>query len=132
MQDDKKNVVEFRRPQRQNNRQDNAPKPSPPSEPMLNLPPFTKAMIGLFLGLHTLFYLSATLGYPDLSYWVYDSFAFVPAKLTEPTGIDIWAPLSLITYAFLHGGWIHVGMNSLMMLALGAGFEKSMGQGATQ
>lgn len=127
MPEDKKNVVEFKQPQRQSNGQNNTPKSTPPSEPILNLPPFTKVMIGLFLGLHALFYFSANFGYPALSYWVYDNFAFVPAKLTEPTGINIWAPLSLITYAFLHGGWLHVGMNSLMMLALGAGFEKVMG-----
>lgn len=56
----------------------------------------------------------------------YFTFGFVPAIfLSEP-----FAPfslLSLITYFFLHGGWLHLGLNTAMLLALGTGVERHFG-----
>ncbi|MBI1326413.1 MAG: rhomboid family intramembrane serine protease [Alphaproteobacteria bacterium] len=57
---------------------------------------------------------------------IYFRFGFVPAIfLAAP-----FAPfslLSLVTYFFLHGGWLHMGLNAAMLLALGTGVERNLG-----
>ena len=53
-------------------------------------------------------------------------FAFIPARLSErfaihqdfmDRGARYW---SLVTYAFIHADWVHLGMNSFWMLAFGS------------
>ena len=55
-------------------------------------------------------------------------FGLVPASYTGSAGGD-W--LSLIaapfTYQFLHGGWVHLGVNMLSLAAFGAPVERFLG-----
>jgi membrane associated rhomboid family serine protease len=51
---------------------------------------------------------------------------FAPAALDEP--FDAHAALTLLTYQFLHGGWEHLGINMLSLLAFGAGVETVLGR----
>lgn len=55
----------------------------------------------------------------------------IPARLTgaaEAFGDGGIAPaLTLLTSIFLHGGWLHFGMNSLFLIIIGRGVEPALG-----
>ena len=55
-------------------------------------------------------------------------FGLVPANYTTDTGVG-WLSLigAPIAYQFLHGGWIHVGVNMLSLAAFGAPVERTLG-----
>lgn len=66
--------------------------------------------------------------------WVYTAFAFFDAQFElARSGIffDPQLVWSLVTYAFLHGGWLHLGLNGAVFLALGHGISRSIGIGRT-
>lgn len=64
---------------------------------------------------------------PDRDLDVLLTFAFIPARyapaalegyvLPGGPGADAW---TFITYAFLHGDWVHLGVNAIWMLAFGS------------
>jgi membrane associated rhomboid family serine protease len=61
-------------------------------------------------------------------------FGFVPVRLFEGAelapGIPATPPLlSLLTYQFLHGGWLHLGFNMLFLWVFGDNVEDAMGHG---
>lgn len=93
------------------------------AEPMINMPPVTKWLIALILITHIAvqYFLS-----PEQKDWVFMNLGFVPERFNE----NPFNPLvlaSLFTHTFLHGGWMHVAMNLLMLAAFGSGVEKWMG-----
>jgi membrane associated rhomboid family serine protease len=55
-------------------------------------------------------------------------FAFIPARYTESypggVGAQIW---TFLTYAFLHGDFVHVGVNSIWFLPFGAAMARRFG-----
>ena len=59
-------------------------------------------------------------------------FAFIPGCYGQaddlcslrPVGAGIWSPL---TYAFLHGSWSHLGMNTIWFLAFGTPVARRLG-----
>ena len=55
-------------------------------------------------------------------------FGLVPANYTADTGVG-WLSLigAPIAYQFLHGGWVHVGVNMLSLAAFGAPVERILG-----
>jgi len=66
--------------------------------------------------------------------WVYTMFAFFDGQFELARhGIAIEPQLvwSLVTYAFLHGGWLHLMLNGAIFLALGHGISRSIGIGRT-
>ena len=114
---------------------------TPPArrEPIFNLPVVVVACCGVLLALYAL-YSFASDATRD---WTVDSFAFVPARLAIALGIapdKVQAALqnlpleaqtqvlgsggsrwwTLVTYAFLHGSWPHVGFNCLWLAVFGA------------
>ena len=96
----------------------------PPSEPVLNLPPVVKALSGLLLLVHIVLSLVPE----DLKLEVWKLGAFIPARYTLPEiPLDAGAFLSPVGHMFLHGGWLHIGMNIGMFLAFGSGIEKTVG-----
>jgi len=96
---------------------------TPPSEPILNLPPVVKALcsINIAIFLFTYFF-SNSIGSETLY-----NLSFVSARYfgKEPLGFS--AIFSPITYMFLHAGWLHLGMNIAMLMAFGSGIEKNLG-----
>ncbi len=42
---------------------------------------------------------------------------------------EIFRPITLLTYMFLHGGWAHIGGNMLFLWAFGRSLEDGMGRG---
>jgi membrane associated rhomboid family serine protease len=93
------------------------------AEPVLNLPPVVKALclanIAVFLVM-TFFPGFLT---PDDIY----TFGFVPARYFSGQPLDFAAIVSPITHMFIHGGWLHLGINIGTLMAFGAGIEKKIG-----
>jgi membrane associated rhomboid family serine protease len=103
--------------------------PRPPSEgpkdhqPFIKLPPFTKYFVLLLVAIHLL--LSAL---PEpTQYWVIEHFGLTPAYYGGAIPFDWPAIAGPLTFTFLHGGWTHLIMNAVMMVAFGAGLEPWMG-----
>lgn len=93
-------------------------------ERAINLPPAILWIIGLNLAVHILRQL--------LSESVDDQlvleFGLIPVAYTGQPGGD-WLSLVLapFTYQFLHGGWVHLGVNMLSLAAFGAPVERLLG-----
>lgn len=117
-------------------------------EKLLNLPDPVSALIGVFIVLE-----AATALAPEwFAEALYETFAFIPARLTakvdpqavmaalaalgrEATRADIDLLFSSgagvyatpLTYAFLHGGWTHLFVNTLTLAAFGAPVARRFG-----
>lgn len=98
--------------------------PVPPREQMINLPRTTKILAASFLVIHIAvsFLLSS-----EQQYWVFTHFGFVPGRYTGTVPFDVTAIAAPFTYMFLHGGWSHVLLNTVMTAAFGTGAERLMG-----
>lgn len=71
---------------------------------------------------------------PADRYFTALGFGFVPDRLfgdaSLAPGIAAVTPLlSLISYQFLHGGWLHLGFNMLFLWVFGDNVEDAMGHG---
>ncbi len=55
-------------------------------------------------------------------------FGLIPARYTAGVGDD-WLSLiaAPVAYQFLHGGWVHLGVNMLSLAAFGAPVERTLG-----
>lgn len=95
----------------------------PPPQPILNIPPATKALLIANIAVHLLRMLLPA----DLDDALVSTFAFVPARYTEAGGFGWAAVADPITYQFLHGSFVHLGVNMLALLAFGAGVERRIG-----
>jgi membrane associated rhomboid family serine protease len=59
-------------------------------------------------------------------------FGVIPIELLHPTGLRgpltvVPEPLTLVTYVFLHGNWMHLGGNMLFLWVFGDNIEDAMG-----
>lgn len=85
---------------------------------IVNSPP---VVLGLIVFLALIHILRTAFG-EDWDTWTIFAFAFIPARLggSEPVpmmeGSQWW---SFLTYAFLHAGWLHLGLNSIWLLVFG-------------
>src|SRR6218665_813122 len=93
------------------------------SEPILNLPTGIKFLsLALLLCMGMRYVLS-----DETLYDIYMHFGFVPAYYTGGMRRDGGAGLAPVTHMFLHGGWLHLGVNIGMLMAFGSALEKSIG-----
>lgn len=97
------------------------------AEPMFNIPPNIKIMALLLIVPFLALELIAGFIVPDVHAQVFTQFGFIPALWTGDFNPDLLMVLSLVSYNFLHGGWMHLGMNVVMLIAFAAGVEKSLG-----
>jgi membrane associated rhomboid family serine protease len=93
-------------------------------ERAINLPPAILWLIAINVAVQAIRLLLSEAADEDLIL----QFGLVPAHYTAEAGTS-W--LSLIgapfAYQFLHGGWIHVGVNMLSLAAFGAPVERTLG-----
>ena len=83
-------------------------------EPVLNVPAPLVAIVLVLLGIHLLM----AFGPSPWTREVLVAGAFIPARLTLDGGG--WAAWSMwVSYAFLHGGWAHLALNSLWLVIFG-------------
>ncbi|MBI1215293.1 MAG: rhomboid family intramembrane serine protease [Alphaproteobacteria bacterium] len=92
-------------------------------EPVFNLPPVTKALCLILLAIQ----LAVQLMPDDMADGFLTSFSFIPARYSGVMPFDIYAVITPVTYMFLHGGWLHVGVNVGMLVAFGTGVERYIG-----
>lgn len=136
--DDKSNVIPLRKPRRnKSHHADSAAKirttimmggtrraPGAAAHPpAINMPPMTKFLVITLVVIEAAMKLTLD---PVQQYWVISHFGFVPALYSGDAALGWEAFLGPVTYAFLHGGWPHVGLNVLMLMAFGTGLERWM------
>ncbi len=97
---------------------------TPERQPVFNLPGVVVVVLAVLVGIEVLrsYVLSV-----DADFELILTFAFIPARVTEPmivggmlpggAGASIW---SFLTYAFLHGDWSHLIFNGLWLAAFGS------------
>ncbi len=88
-------------------------------QPILNVPPATKAL----LAANVLVFVVMLILPDDLDDAIVDLFGFAPARAFAgwPAFVDPF------TYQFLHGGFTHIAVNMLGLVAFGAGVEQRLG-----
>lgn len=91
--------------------------------PIINMPPFTLALLITIVGIHIL--MSQILS-PEQAETIILNFSFIPEHFSNGDigGLTLLTPL---THMFLHGSWMHVAMNALMLAAFGSGIERWIG-----
>ena len=96
-------------------------------EPALMLPGAIIALLVVLVGIEAL---RGQLSWQD-DLTVLGTFAFIPARYADrfgmfPGGIgaDVW---TFVTYALLHGGWMHLVTNSVWLLAFGSAVARRFG-----
>ena len=92
----------------------------PRNQPAINAPKVVLGLMGVLAAIHVVFY---ALG-EGAQLWSLNALAFIPARyglmLQGVIGFDLAAFWTPVTYAFLHGGWDHLLMNSLWLLIFGS------------
>lgn len=115
------NIVNFKKPtsQKQPKQVNNEP-------PLINLPPATKYLLLILIGIHLAL---AFLVSDEMKGYILFNYGFTPAIWTGQSafGFSVQALVSPVTYIFLHGGFMHLAMNVAMLMAFGAGIEQWMG-----
>lgn len=112
---------------------DPLPDPMRSREPILNgPPPWGVGVLGLSTLLVHLFWPVGV--HPDGARMAFD-WAFIPARVTGAEGIPPYTGILellrvLITHQFLHAGWIHLMMNTLLLVSVGPVAERGLGTGA--
>ncbi len=92
-------------------------------EPMINMPPFTKYLLGVLVGIY---FVTGVLLPSDTAEIVYEKLGFTP-ELFSTMSLDVFTVFSPITHMFLHGSWAHILMNAFMLAAFGSGVERWLG-----
>ncbi len=92
-------------------------------QPILNIPPATKALLIANVAVHFLRLLLPG----ELDDDVIVTFAFIPARYTAAGEFGWPALIDPISYQFLHGSLAHLAINMLALLAFGAGVERRIG-----
>ena len=100
----------------------------PGRQPILNAPPGTVALCVVLVAVSAVLHL---LG-PETLNWTLGRFGLVPALFylqAQPgaPGFSALAFLPLLTHIFLHVDWLHLAINTAMLLAFGSLIERHVG-----
>ncbi len=100
------------------------------SGPIINAPGVVTALIGIFIVVQ----LARSLLSPAMDERMVLALAFIPLRyVASPAelagipggeGASVW---SFVTYALVHGGWLHLAVNSMWMLAFGSVLARRLG-----
>jgi membrane associated rhomboid family serine protease len=101
-----------------------------PREPIFNIPGLIVAAVVVLTAIHSVRMLLS----PDLDLWTVFAFGFVPARYATESaafgqlpggeGALAW---TFLTYALLHGDWVHLGVNLAWMVAFGTPVVRRFG-----
>lgn len=95
---------------------------NPPFLNIPNIPPFVRVIVPLLIAIQAL----QSFMMNDLERMqLFMRFGFVPSHIYPQT--DMYSILTPFTHMFLHGGWTHLGMNLIMLVALGSFFAREFG-----
>jgi membrane associated rhomboid family serine protease len=117
----------------------NDAEPKAPYEPILNLPPAVKILSAILLLIQAAIWLLSggelgdlhmSLGVfknEELANTIFMNFAFFVLRYTGGMPFGWQGLASPVTHMFLHGGWLHAGINVATLAAFGAGLERELG-----
>jgi membrane associated rhomboid family serine protease len=101
--------------------------PGPPrgaGQRAINLPPVLMWLIGINVAIELVRQLLSEAADSDIVL----QFGLVPAAYTSDAGPDLLSLLiAPITYQFLHGGWLHLGINMITLAAFGVPVVRALG-----
>lgn len=124
MNDPNNNVIEWK-PRK------NAPQQKPPINnshpPLINLPPVTKYLAATLIIIHVILWTGSEILNLFNADIVFYHLGFISARIMDFSQIIPWGVASLITFTFLHGGWMHLFINVATLAAFGTGTEKFFG-----
>lgn len=104
---------------------------APPSEPILNLPPVVQglclALVLVQVAVQIMMWLPADWHGEDLVDWLIGNFGFFVLRYTGDMPLGWQGLVAPVSHMFLHGGWLHLGVNVATLAAFGAGLEKTIG-----
>jgi membrane associated rhomboid family serine protease len=83
-------------------------------QPIFNVPGVILALLAAFVALQLL----RDFASPETDAWIIMSFGFIPA---------LWRWWTPLTYNFLHGDWLHLGLNGLWLAAFGSAVARRFG-----
>jgi membrane associated rhomboid family serine protease len=95
------------------------------SEPAFNIAPVVLVLIAFMVGIHGFREFIVT---PQQDNYIIAYGAFIPLAYQGEVGLPTWSLVtSPVTYAFLHGSWAHVGINSMWLAVFGAPLAARIG-----
>jgi membrane associated rhomboid family serine protease len=100
------------------------PPPPPPRQPVFNLPAVVTTLILACVAIHLL---RAYVLSPDRDLELIVRFAFIPLRYSGDYVIDVYAWVSPLSYAFLHGDMVHLAVNMIWLAAFGAPLANRIG-----
>lgn len=93
--------------------------------------PKTPAVVIGLIASFFLAYLGFVLAPDDVKNFIYFSFSVIPARFdpSSPWAFSAWYEVAgpLLGHVFLHGGWLHLGMNALVLFQAGPLVARRMG-----
>ncbi len=95
------------------------------SEPAFNIAPVVLLLVALMAGIHGFreFILNTEQNNYIIAYG-----AFIPLAYQGEVGLPVWSLVtSPVTYAFLHGSWAHLAINSMWLAVFGAPLAARIG-----
>ena len=108
--------------------------PRPPQEPpkkqhppMFNIPPATKILAAVMIGIQLVIFILTNTFLPNALDIAAHFAGFIPSAWTGSSPFEWWTPFSIVEFSFLHGGWLHLAFNVVMLVAMGSGLEKALG-----
>ncbi|MEM9469733.1 MAG: rhomboid family intramembrane serine protease [Pseudomonadota bacterium] len=116
------NVIEFKKPEKSSYSEKTDPQLKP--SPIINLPPLTKVILLGIIGIHIVVTLLLS---ADLMQKIYLDWGFIPARFSGSLDFSMTSIFTPITHMLLHGSWIHIAMNGIMLAAFGSGVENWLG-----
>jgi membrane associated rhomboid family serine protease len=96
----------------------------PPREPVFNIPEIVLLLIALCAAVHLIrvYFLGI-----DEDTGLLLRAAFIPARYSGMFDLDVYAFTAPFTYTFLHGDWLHLGINMVWLAAFGSPLANRMG-----
>ncbi|MEQ1954369.1 rhomboid family intramembrane serine protease [Mesorhizobium sp. CN2-181] len=96
----------------------------PPHEPVFNIPGVVLLLIALCAAVHVVrVYMLSIDADTDLLLRT----AFIPVRYSGIFPLDIYAFTTPFTYTFLHGDWLHLGINMVWLAAFGSPLANRLG-----
>ncbi|WP_442583509.1 rhomboid family intramembrane serine protease [Mesorhizobium sp. ASY16-5R] len=97
---------------------------NPPREPVFNIPGIVLLLVALCAAVHIIRVYLLTI---DQDTALLLRTAFIPVRYSGIFEIDIYVFTAPFTYTFLHGGWLHLGINMIWLAVFGSPLANRIG-----
>lgn len=123
------NIIEFTKHKKQKTtykktKENISEQPERQNQPIINLPPVTKYLLGIIVVIHLIITLTLS---SETAANIYTSLGFVPARWSGVLPFEATTIITPLSYMLLHGSWLHIAINGIMLMAFGSGVEKWLG-----